>query len=316
MAGVLLRRLGVAVATLLIASVVVWTLLMLAPGDPAIDVLKAQGDLEPSPAQVGAMRARLGLDGPLPQRYVSWLWSAIHGDLGLSWKSGRPVIEEFGHRLPATLRLTGASLTLAIAGSLAMGICSAATPGKIPDGALRVVSLTMVIVPGFLLGLIILKVVVVRLNWGVVVSDGGWRHVGWPAVTLACGSAGYWTRVLRAAVLEARSASFLDVCRARGASSLRQIVVHALPNAIPPYVTVVALGAAGLLGGATIVESVFTWPGIGSYAVEAITARDAPVILGFTMFAVATYVAASLLIDIALTLFDPRLRHRDGVAVL
>lgn len=314
MVSVLLRRVGVALTTLVIASILIWMLLMLTPGDPATGVLHAQGNLEPTPAQVRAMRSELGLDDPLVHRYLNWLKAVLHGDFGLSWKSGRPVTQEFARRLPATLRLTTAALVLAVVGSLVMGMASAAKPSKLPDRVIRIGTLTMVIVPGFLLGLFILNVLVLRFDLGVIVTDGSWVHVGWPAVTLACGSAGYWTRVLRAAILEARSAPYLDVCRARGASMTRQILVHALPNSIAPYVTIVGLGAAGLLGGATIVESVFTWPGIGSYAVEAITARDAPVILGFTMFAVTTYVAASLLIDVALMLVDPRLRRRHSVA--
>lgn len=312
---VFVRRLGVAVITLVIASIVIWAMLMLTPGDPATGVLHARGTLEPTPAQVGGMRDRLGLEDPWLQRYLNWFWSALHGDLGLSWKSGRPVTVEFVRRIPATLRLTSAALMLAVAGSLVMAVCSAAAPSRWPDGVFRVVSLAMVIVPSFLVGLFILKVLVLRFDLGVIVADGSWRHVWWPAFALACGSGGYWTRVLRAAILEARSAPYLEVCRARGASLTRQVLVHALPNSIAPYVTVVGLGAAGLLGGATIVESVFTWPGIGSYAVEAITARDAPVILGFTMFAVTTYVVVSFGIDMALAWFDPRLRlpHR-GVA--
>lgn len=310
----LLRRLGVALVTLLVASVAVWTMLMLAPGDPAYGVLYARGILEPDPLQVLAMRAEMGLDDPPIQRYANWLVAALHGDFGLSWKSGKPVMDEFALRLPATIRLTSAGLLLAIGLSSLMGLIAASAPRRLPDNAMRIVTLAMVIVPGFLLGLFILNVLVLRLDLGVIVADGTWRTVGWPAVALACGSAGYWARVLRAAVLEARSAPYLEVCRARGAGLTRQVFVHALPNSVAPYATVVGLGAAALLGGAPIIEAVFTWPGVGAYTVQAITAGDAPVILAFTMLAVVTFVVMSLLIELGLAAIDPRLRHRHAAA--
>jgi ABC-type dipeptide/oligopeptide/nickel transport system permease component len=132
--------------------------------------------------------------------------------------------------------------------------------------------------------------------------------VGWPALTLALGSAGYWARVLRTSVLEARSAAYLSVSAARGASAARRLFVHALPNAVAPFLTVVGLGAAGLLGGAPIAETVYSWPGVGQYAVQAIDARDLPVVVAYTMLAVATYVVASLVVDVLLAVIDPRLR--------
>jgi ABC-type dipeptide/oligopeptide/nickel transport system permease component len=125
---------------------------------------------------------------------------------------------------------------------------------------------------------------------------------------LAIGAAGFWARVLRVTLLEARSASYLLVSQARGASALRRLFVHVLPNAAAPFLTVVGLGAAALLGGAPIVETVYSWPGVGQYTVQAIDARDLPVVVTYTMLAVATYIVASLLIDLALAAIDPRLR--------
>ncbi|GAA2183999.1 nickel ABC transporter permease subunit NikB [Brooklawnia cerclae] len=315
MARIVLRRLCAAAATLVITSILVWAMLMLAPGDPAEGVLRARGVLEPDPNQVAAMRAELGLDDPPALRYWNWLVAWMHGDFGISWKSGRPVVEEIAKRLPATGLLTGVSMVLAVVLSAVLGIAAASAHRRLADTLVRVVTLAMVIVPSFLFGLLVLNVLVLRLKWGVVVSDGTWRTVGWPAMTLACGSAGYWARVLRAAMLEARSAPYMQICRARGASSARQLLVHGLPNALPPWVTVVAMGAAGLLGGAPIVEAVFTWPGIGAYTVQAINAGDAPVVVCYTMLAVTTFVVVSVLTDIALTLLDPRLRKAPGGVV-
>jgi ABC-type dipeptide/oligopeptide/nickel transport system permease component len=308
MTGRVLRRFGAALATLVAASILVWIMLMAAPTDPVEGILRARGILEPDPYQVAAMRAELGLDDPPVTRYLHWLAGWFQGDFGVSWKSGRPVAEEIAKRLPATVLLTGVSMAIAVVASVLLGVAAASFHRRAMDTVVRIITLALVIVPSFLFGLLVLNTLVLRLKWGRVVSDGTWLTVWWPALTLACGSIGYWARVLRASVLEARSAPYLMVSRARGASLTRQLFVHALPNALPPWLTVVALGAAGLLGGAPIVEAVFTWPGVGAYTVTAINAGDAPAVLFYTMFAITSFIVVSLLTDVLVTLLDPRLR--------
>jgi glutathione transport system permease protein len=305
-------RVGQALLTLWVTSICVWALLLLAPGDPARTVLAARGVADPTPALVAATRRQLGLSGPVVPRYWHWLERAIHGDFGTSWQTGQPVMQAFATRLPATARLTLTALLIAVALALVFGLASAATAGSWIDGAIRTVTVLMVVTPGFLIGLFVLDVLVVHLNLGRVVSDGTWSTVGWPAATLAIGAAGYWARVLRVSLLEARSASYLLVSQARGTSALRRLFVHVLPNAAAPFLTVVGLGAAALLGGAPIVETVYSWPGVGQYTVQAIDARDLPVVVTYTMLAVAAYIVASLLIDLALAAIDPRLRRRPG----
>ncbi|WP_208325932.1 ABC transporter permease [Amycolatopsis arida] len=301
-------RVGQAALTLLVASVAVWTLLDRTPGDPAQRVLSARGITEPDPALVAATRAELGLDHPLPVRFGQWLLGALRGDLGVSWRTGRPVAEEFATRLPATLTLTAVALLIAVGLAMVLGLVAAAAPRRWPDTVSRVVSLGMLAVPGFLLGVLLLDVVVVRLGAGRVISDGTLATVGLPALTLALTSAGVWARVLRAAVLEARSAPFLHVSAARGATPRRRLVVHVLPHALPPFLTVVGLSTAAFLGGAPIVETVFTWPGLGRYVVESIHARDMPAVAGFTLLAVVAYVVVSLAVDVLLRRIDPRSR--------
>jgi ABC-type dipeptide/oligopeptide/nickel transport system permease component len=305
-------RIGQALVTLWVTSVLVWTLLLLAPGDPARTVLAARGIANPPPALIAATRRQLGLSGPVAPRYWHWLERAIHGDFGTSWQTGRPVMEEFAAHLPATVRLMITAMLIAVTLALVLGLASAATAGTWIDGGIRTVTVLMVVTPGFLIGLFVLDVLVVRLNLGRVVADGSWSTVGWPAATLAIGAAGYWARVLRVSLLEARSASYLLVSQARGASALRRLFVHVLPNAAAPFLTVVGLGAAALLGGAPIVETVYSWPGVGQYTVQAIDARDLPVVVTYTMLAVATYIVASLLIDLALAAIDPRLRRQPA----
>ncbi|MBM9466573.1 ABC transporter permease [Nakamurella leprariae] len=304
-----LGRVGQALLTLLGGAVLVFALLVLAPGDPARRVLHARGVQDPSPAAIAALRTQLHLDDPLPLRFWHWLTGLLHGDLGLSWRTGRPVIDEFLLRLPATAILTVTALVLAVAMALVLALAAAARPGGWPDHVGRWISLVLLVVPGFLIGVLALDVLVVRMGMGRVISDGTWGTVFLPALVLALGSAATWSRVLRAGLLDAGSASYLRVSAARGASAPRRLLVHQLPNAIPAFLTMVGLGTAALLGGAPIVESVFTWPGIGRYTVQAIEARDMPVVVGYTMLAVLIYVVASLVIDLLNAAIDPRLRR-------
>jgi glutathione transport system permease protein len=306
-----LRRLGEAALTLAGAGLLIFGMLALTPGDPARRVLQARGVTEPSPPAVAAVRAELGLDEPLPVRFARWAAGTMTGDLGVSWRTGRPVVEDFATRLPATIRLTVVALVLAVALAMLLATLAAAAPNRWPDISARVTALGMLAVPSFVFGVLVLDVLVVRWGWGRVIADGTWATVFLPALTLALASAAAWSRVLRTSLLEARSAAHLMVAAARGAGPWRRLWVHQLPNAAPPFLTMVGLGTATLLGGAPVVESVFTWPGIGRYTVEAINARDMPVVVGFTLIAVVTYVAASLVVDLITAVIDPRL-HAAG----
>jgi ABC-type dipeptide/oligopeptide/nickel transport system permease component len=302
------RRLAQAAATLLLASALVWSLVLLAPGDPARRVLAANNVINPQPLQVQAERRLLGLNGSALHRYLRWLGGAWHGDLGRSWATGRPVAHELLRRLPATLVLTSAALALSVLLALGLGLLAASAPGRWPDTLARVISLTWLVTPAFLLGTVLLDVVVVRWHHFEVVADGHWDSVLLPALTLSLSSAAAWSRILRASLIEAEGATHNEVARARGVGRSRRLLVHSLPNAVVPFLTVMGTGVAALLGGAPIVETVFSWPGIGAYAVNAITARDVPVIQSFTLFAVLAFVIASVSVDVLAAAIDPRLR--------
>lgn len=308
MTAAVLHRVGQALISAGGGAVIVFALLVAAPGNPARRVLTARGIQEPSPAQVAAVRAELRLDDPLPQRFWEWFGALLRGDLGVSWRTGRPVTEEFLQRLPATAILTVAALGLAVALSAGLGLLAATRPGGWPDHLARVLSVAVLVVPGFMLGVVLLDLVVVRLGWGRVIADGTWSTVFLPALVLALGATATWSRVLRAGLLQARGQPFLRVSRARGAGPVRRLFGHELPNALPPYLTMIGLGSAALLGGAPVIETVFTWPGVGRFTVEAITARDMPVVTGFTIVAVLVYVVVSLLVDLLSVWLDPRLR--------
>lgn len=303
-----------AVLSMLGASVLVWALLPLAPGDPALRTLHARGVENPRAAEISAMREELGLDRPAIAQYFTWLGRALRGNLSISYQSGRPVAEEIGRRLPATALLTGIALVLSIVLSLAGALTSTSFAGRFPDKLVQLFTQLGAACPSFLLGLLALQFVVIGFGWGRVVSGYSLGDVWLPALCLAIGRASEWTQLLRANLLEALGSPYTLVAAARGATRWRVLWRYALPNAFLPFLTVVGIGIGSLLGGAAIVETVFTYPGIGSYVVAAIAARDLPVVQGFVVISTLAYVTASLLVDVASTLIDPRLRTTRKVA--
>ncbi|MGH8932254.1 MAG: ABC transporter permease [Egibacteraceae bacterium] len=301
-------RVGQGLAAALGASVLVWALLPLAPGDPARRVLQARGVADPQPVEIEAARVELGLDQPLPVQYAQWLRRAVRGDLSESYESGQPVLEELRKRLPATALLAGTAIAIAALGALPAALLAAAYRGRWPDALLRGLSLVGAALPAFLVGLFALQVIVLGRGWGRALSDGSPGQVWLPALVLALARIADWSRLLRASLLEALGSGFILVSVARGATRLRVLVRHALPNALLPFLTAVGVGVGALLGGTPIVEAVFTWPGIGSYVVSAINARDLPVIQGFAALAAMAYVATSVAVDVLGGLLDPRTR--------
>jgi ABC-type dipeptide/oligopeptide/nickel transport system permease component len=306
----LVGRLLQALLTMLGLSVIIWALLPLAPGDPAERLLQARGVQDPTPEQVAALRTDLALDRPLPVQYVEWLGRAVRGDLSLSYQTGRPVLEELGKRLPATLLLAGTALVLSLVIALIGGLLGAAYHERWPDQLIRLLTQVGVSLPAFLAGLLALRYIVVEFNIGRVLSGGQWQYVLLPALCLAISRAADWAQLLRASLLEALGANYTLVASARGATKLRVLWRYALPNAALPFLTAIGVGIGGLIGGSAIIEAIFTWPGIGSYVFAAISARDFPVVQGFVLLAGLSYITASLCVDLVALLVDPRLR--DG----
>ncbi len=291
------------------ASVLIWALLPLAGGDPATRVLQARGVENPGALEIEATRRELNLDEPRVIQYFTWLGRAVRGDLSISFQSGRPVAEEIAKRFPATALLAVVALIFSIVLSVSAALISAAFYDKSPDNIIRFLTQAGAAMPPFLLGLLVLQFVVVGFGWGKVVSGSSVADAVLPALCLAVGRASDWTQILRANLLEALEARYTLVARARGATRWRVLLRYALPNALLPFLTVVGVGIGSLFGGAVIVETVFSWNGIGSYAVGAIGARDLPVVQGFVVVATLIYVVSSLLVDALAEFIDPRLRE-------
>ena len=306
--GFVLARLGQGALTLLAASLVVWLLDVLAPGSPAQQVLSSEGIHNPSPAQLQQVSEQLGLDRPLIARYLTWLGNAVRGDFGTSYISGNPVRTELASRLGATLILAGAALAIVIAVAVVLGLVAAAYAGRWPDVAIRTLTVVCAATPAFILGLLILQVIVVKLGMGTVLADGSIHDVLLPALCVATGSMAVPTRVLRAAVITAAGEKYALLARARGARRTYVLIRHGLPNAIVPLVQALSLAAAWMIAGTVVVESVFNWPGVGSYLITSLQQRDLPVVQGGTLLATAGYILASLTADLISGLADPRIR--------
>ncbi|PRZ40481.1 peptide/nickel transport system permease protein [Antricoccus suffuscus] len=302
------RRVLEAVITLLGASVLIWSLLPLAPGSPARLILIAQGIPEPTPGQISDLTDRLGLEQPVVVQYFHWLWNAVRGSFGVSYRSGRPVSEELAARLPASLRLAVVALVLAFVLAVALGVLAAYCRGRWPDYGTQAVALLSASVPSFVVALLLIQVLVIGFGQGKAALDGSWSQVWMPAVCLALGLADSWSRLLRANILTFMDTSAAHVLRSRGATRWRIVWRHALPNSAVPSLHALAVGVAALIGGAAIVETVFTWPGLGSFIVESVKNRDLPVIQAFTVLATLSYVIVSVLADLLSALIDRRIR--------
>jgi glutathione transport system permease protein len=305
----LVSRAAQAIITLLGASLVIWVLALIGPGNPAARVLMAGGLHNPTTGEIRAEAHRLGLDQPAYLRYWHWLVNAVQGNLGTSWSTGRPVTQEFTSRLGATARLTSAALVLAVAIAIILAIIAFAGARKWPDMAARTIALFLISVPSFLIGIAVLNIVVVRFGHFEVLTNGNWNTVFLPALTLALAPGAAWSRVLRASLLEASGAAYQQVALARGVRPPRLLMQHTMLNSMTPFLTVVGVGTAALLGGAPIVEAVYTWPGVGAFLVQAIGARDIPVVQGFTLIGILIYVVTSFVVDIIIGMIDPRARR-------
>jgi ABC-type dipeptide/oligopeptide/nickel transport system permease component len=307
-AAYVLRRLLGLVGILFGISVVTFGLTALAPGDPAYAVLALeQPGSTPSDAAVELMRSKLGLDQPAPQRYVHWLSDALRGDLGLSYRSGRPVAAEIAGRVPATLALAGASLGLAAAVGLPLGVLAARRAGSGWDTASRVLVLLGATTPTYVLSLLLVLVFAVQLNVLPAFGSGTALHLVLPAVALSAGPLAQIARLSRASLLEVRRQDYLRTARAKGLSPLRVTLVHASRVAALPVLTVTGVTAGQLLGGAVIVETIFSWNGVGKYAVDAVFLRDYPAIHGVVLYAAAAVALVNFAVDLAYPLLDPRL---------
>lgn len=312
-----LRRLAVGVGMLIALSVLIFILLRLAPGDP-IDAY-INPNVAMSQEEMAAVRARLGLDQPLPVQYLAWLGGALRGDLGFSLqRNGETVLGLVAQRIGPTLLLMGTGLAIAIVVGIGAGIIGAVRRNSATDLGLSVAAFLGISSPAFLTALVGLYVFSVLLRWapsGGMLTPGApfslgdlVSHLILPALLLSIGHAALIMRYMRASLLEVLNQDYVRSARAKGVKEFWVIVKHALRNALLPVVTLIGSTIGIAVGGAIFLESVFNWPGMGLLLVSAVETRDYPVIMGATLVVGACVILANLLTDIAYAAIDPRIQ--------
>ncbi|MGI5837760.1 MAG: ABC transporter permease [Chloroflexota bacterium] len=312
-------RLAQSIVLLLLISIVVFALLRLAPGDPGVQLYGADATAQ----DLAQIRQVWGLDDPIHIQYLRWLSNAIGGDLGRSYIDGRPALAVIAERVPATLLLSSTALLFAILTGIPLGLLAATHRSSLLDRIVTLLATTMYSIPPFWLGILLILVVSLKLNWlpsGSMFTAAGepgvldlLRHLTLPALTLALRDVGRFARVSRASIIEELGRDYLRTAAAKGMSRGIIATRHTLRNALLPIITLIGLSVPALLSGALVVEMVFAWPGMGRLAIESALQRNYPVVLGEVLVVAVLAILGSLLADIAYSVADPRIGKANGL---
>ncbi len=301
-------------AMLALMSFAIYGLIGLMPGDP-IDLMRS-ADPRATAADVARLKAIYGLDRPLVERYLAWASAALTGDLGYSRLFAEPVLAAILPRLVNSLLLMGISFVLAFSLALVLGIAAARRPNSPLDSAVNLLSFAGISLPSFWLALILMLVFAVELGWlpasGSSAAGGGdrFRHLILPVTTLTLANLGPYTRYVRAAMRDALVQDHIRTARAKGASEVRVVIHHALPAALIPLVTILALSCGALVSGALVTETMFAYPGMGKLVFDAVMGNDYNLALATLLLATTTTMAANLAADLAYAWLDPRVSYR------
>ena len=307
------RRILATIPVMLLVAFFVFSLLYIAPGDPAAIIAGDQA----TPADVERIRISLGLDKPFVVRFGEWLWHILHGDLGTSIFTNLPVSHMIEQRIEPTLSLMVLTIVFAVVVAIPLGVVAAWKQGSWIDSAVMVLAVFGFSTPVFVMGYILAYLFALQLDWLPVqgfnpISDGigpFLRNLILPTVALGLIFIALLARITRATMLDVLSQDYVRTAKAKGVGQRAVLFVHALKNAAVPIITVIGNGVALLIGGAVVTESVFAIPGLGRLTLDAILRRDYPVIQGVVLLFSISYVLVNLLVDLLYTLFDPRIRY-------
>jgi len=313
MVSYILRRVLSTVPVMAIVALFVFSLLYIAPGDPAAIIAGDQA----SPGDIERIRQGLGLDRPFLVQFGSWLWRILHGDLGTSIFTNLPVSSLIAQRIEPTLSLMVLTLVLTIVVAVPLGVLAAWKAGSWVDRTIMAFAVFAFSLPVFVVGYVLAFVFALEFEWLPVqgytpLAEGFWpwlQNLILPALALGCVYIALIARITRAAMLEVLQQDYIRTARAKGLDQRSILFVHALKNAAVPIVTVIGLGIALLIGGAVVTESVFAIPGLGRLTIDAILRRDYPVIQGIVLMFSFLYVLVNLMVDVTYTLVDPRIRY-------
>lgn len=302
------------IPVILAASFLTFMLLSLLPGDPVLTIL---GPNNVSPENIEAVREELGLDDPLPIRYLNWLGDALTGDLGRSYQTNQEVLDGIRERLPVTIQLMVMSLTMALVISIPLGVATAYKAGSRFDKAVTAISFGLLSVPNFMLALLLIIVFAVELGW---LPATGWtrftedpiesiRSAIMPAVALSVANVAVFTRLLRTDMIATLQDDHVMMAKAKGLPTAQILFRHALRPSSFSLMTLVGLQMAALIGGSIVVEQIFALPGLGGYLIRSIQQRDLLVVQGVVLVLAVAYVVINFVIDVLYTILDPRIRH-------
>src|SRR6476661_4942349 len=305
MLRVFLRRLLLSIPTLFGVLVVVFLLLYVAPGDPVMAMVGERAD----PETIARLRAELRLDDPLPAQFAHYAGGVLRGDLGRSYITGRPIRDDLLERFPKTLQLAGAAMLLAAVCGITLGVLAARHPGGWVDRLSLGVAYLGISFPVYWIGLILILVFAVQLRWLPPSGFGRPQNLVLPALALGMRSIAFLARMTRSAMLEALGADFTRTATAKGVPERLVVVRHALRNALIPVITVLGLDFGAYLTGSILTETLFSWPGLGRYVVNAISRRDLPAIQGSVLFLSTVFVVVNLITDLAYAKADPRVSY-------
>ena len=307
MVGYIVRRLLLTIPVVIGVSILIFAIIRLIPGDPAVAIAGVHASNE----YIEQVRKDLYLDRSLPVQYGIFVRNLFRGELGVSTMSRRPVAIELRERFPRTIELTLAAMLIASLVGISAGIVSATRRYSLFDNASMLVALFGVAAPVFWLALMLQLLFAVNLGWLPATGRGTWRHLILPALTLGLATAGLIARITRSSMLEVLRQDFITTARAKGLAEKVVVYKHALKNALIPVVTIMGLQFGILLGGAVLTETVFAWPGVGRLLVDSILARDYPVVQGAVMTLAVSFVLINLVVDLAYAFLDPRISYQS-----
>ena len=314
MMPVVARRLLILIPTWLGLSLFAFALSTLSPGDPAELILNRELDEPATPEQLAEFRERHGLDDTFVMQYVNFVGDSLRGKFGVSFRSGKSVREELANRMGPTLQIALPAFATSVVVAVAFGVVAALRRNSLGDHVSRGVALIFESMPSFDLAYLLIIVLSIKAGWFPVAGKGGPEYMVLPVLTLTLATLATTMRLTRSSLLDVMAAPYIRTARAMGLRSRRVVLTLALRNALIPVVTVAGLILAGFVTGTVIVETVFAWPGIGQYVVDAVFARDYPVVTGFVIFTGTVFVVVNLVVDLLYTRLDPRVRlgHAGG----
>ena len=300
----ILKRVLMLIPVILGVTFMVYFIMDFAPGDTALSIL----GITATDDELNALREQLGLNRPVWQRYLSYMWDLLHGDMGTSWRTGRDVFNEIIIRLPATAQLGFWSVLLGVVIAVPAGIISAVKQYSIWDVLSMIVALLGVATPNFWIGLMLIIWFSLNLRWLPTGGMGTWKNLVMPVITLGTSGAASICRMTRSSMLEVIHQDYIRTAKAKGVSASVVIRKHALRNALLPTVTTIGMQLGVVMGGSVLVETVFSWPGVGNFMVDSIKNKDTPAALGCIVLLTVWLTVMNLFVDILYGFIDPRIK--------